>query len=245
MVGTSLFGVVGTARADVTTCVSHYEEAQIAMRRGRLRNARGELAACLALECPTSLRSDCARWLEEVTRRMPSVVVDCLDDQGRRDVDARRSVDGVDAGTFDGRAIDLDPGPHTARCVGPHGNVDVTFSVAEGERPVVTARPLHAPSTQPAPARRPPVSAYVFAGIGVAALGAFAGFAFAGNAGKSDLEECKPGCADSVIDGVRMKYIVADVSLGVSAVALGAALYLFLRQPPAAERRAFGPNIHF
>src|SRR5262249_8758679 len=75
--------------------------------------------------------------------------------------------------------------------------------------------------------------AYVLSGVGVLGLGAFTFFAITGKNEKDRLRDsCAPMCTNAEVNPVRARYIAADVSLGVSLVALGVAAYLFL----AAER---------
>jgi hypothetical protein len=70
--------------------------------------------------------------------------------------------------------------------------------------------------------------AIALAGVGV--LGA-AGFAYFGITAKSDLDNlrqtCAPNCAKSDLDAVKQKAAIADISLGVGVVALGAAAWVF------------------
>ena len=49
-----------------------------------------------------------------------------------------------------------------------------------------------------------------------------------GAAKYSDLEACRPGCAPDDVTTTRTYYAVADVSLAVGVVALGAAAIVFL-----------------
>ncbi len=97
------------------TCTHAYEEGQKLRRRGSLKKASAELLVC-ARECPGELRSDCAGWLTEVQRSLSSVVLVARTPEGDDLGDIRVSVDGqplVEA--LDGRAVDVDPGPHTFR----------------------------------------------------------------------------------------------------------------------------------
>ena len=65
-----------------------------------------------------------------------------------------------------------------------------------------------------------------------AAAASFAYFAITGHSSFNQLEQCKPNCSRSDVRDVRTKYLMADVSLGVSVVALAAAGYLLLRSAP-------------
>ncbi|MDP9034494.1 MAG: hypothetical protein M3O50_06775 [Myxococcota bacterium] len=88
------------------------------------------------------------------------------------------------------------------------------------------------PRKGPAPAvHRPSSFAYVFGGLGVAALGAGVLTTIWGRKDNDALAQCKPNCRQSSVDHVQTMYVVSDVSLGVGVAALAAATWLFLRRP--------------
>lgn len=246
---------VASAAPSTRACAAAYEETQLAMRRSRLLHARETLHTCLDQACPKALRLDCGEWLKEVEARTPSVVVECVAD-GASVRDARLFVDDVlHAGGVDGKAMELDPGPHVFRVEAPHSPpVSVTAVIREGDklrvvRLEVPARTEPGPASRgestlaataaaPAPRtealvpRRPvPWPVFALAGVGAAAGAGFAYFAVSGAAGKSDLYLCKPGCSEAQISDVRTDFLVADVFLGVTVIAVGAAAYLFFTRP--------------
>lgn len=230
---------VANAAPSMRACVDAYESTQTAMRHGQLLRARDSLAVCLDGACAQALRRDCAEWLKDVEERTPSVVVECVS-SGVSVRDVRLTVDGVvrESG-IDGRAIELDPGRHVFS-VEPRDAAPVVTEaiVREGEKRKLVR--IELPSTRPEPPppstrteqRRPvPWTVYAGAGVGAVAAAGFTVFAAWGTSGKSDLEACKPECSASSIDDVRTRFIVADVFLGVSLVALGAAAVLYLTRP--------------
>ena len=233
---------VASAAPSMRTCIDAYEATQTAMRRGQLLRARDSLATCLDGACAQSLRLDCAEWLKDVEARTPSVVVECVSD-GVSVRDVRLMVDGVvrESG-IDGRAIELDPGSHVFR-IEPRDAAPVVTEtmVREGEKLKVIRIELPSRRTKPAPPsppatrteqRRPvPWTVYAGAGVGAVAAAGFTFFAAWGTSGKSDLEACKPECSASSISDVQTRFVVADVFLGVSLLALGTAGVLFLTRP--------------
>jgi hypothetical protein len=244
-------------------CVQAYEETQVAMRRSRLLDARQSLQVCLDQACPAMLRSDCAGWLKEVEARTPSVVIELVAGEGVAVKEAKLFVDGKprDQG-IDGKAMEVDPGNHTFKIEAPDSvPASVDILAREGEKlrvvrvelqstkkPVVPPKP---PVTEPKPNPNPnngdrqrpiPTSVYAAAGIGVVAAAGFTVFAISGSSGKSDLEPCKPECSADEIGSVRTKFIVADVFLGVSVVALAAATYLFLTRPSVGGASTVGSS---
>lgn len=252
----------GLARATPTRqmCVAAYEETQVSMRRSRLLAARASLQTCLDQDCPSVLRSDCAGWLKEVESRTPSVVIEARQD-GAPAKDLKLFVDGAPReGGTDGRAMDLDPGTHSFR-VEPPGAPPVTVDVLvrEGEKlklvrievhttgdkgpPPIggsSGDPVRPPPIEPGPTTRPvPWTVYAGAVLTVGAAAGFSVFALTGSSGKQDLEPCKPDCSESRIADVRQKFIIADVLLGVSVVALAATGYLFFTRPTVSAKTGY------
>src|SRR5690349_1521084 len=56
-------------------CIAAHHDAQSARRDGALRRARTALVACSEQRCPSLVRDDCARWLTDVERRLPTLLV--------------------------------------------------------------------------------------------------------------------------------------------------------------------------
>ena len=103
----------------------------------------------------------------------------------------------------------------------------VTFRNAAAE----AAAPVRSTAAE-APRSRPvPVGVYVLGGLGVAGLGSFAVLGALGKADESHLSStCSPACSSSDVQGVRGKYLGADIALGVGVASLaGAAIWYVLR----------------
>jgi hypothetical protein len=244
--------VVAAAAPSKQACVTAYEETQLSMRRSRLLHAREALQTCLNEACPAVLRSDCAGWLTEVEARTPSVVIECTSG-GTPVREARLFVDGeLREGGIDGKAMELDPGSHTFRVeMSSSPPVSVDAIVHEGEK----LKAIHVeipsassateatkePSVPEGPREQRPIpwTVYAAGGLGAAAAIGFVGFAISGSSMKSDLESCKPDCSAAQISDVRTQFIVADVMLAITALAAGAATYLFVTRPAIA---ADGPR---
>lgn len=229
------------ARAD--TCIEAYEGAQEDRQRGQLVSARRHLFACVADGCPDFVVRDCRRWLEDVEAALPSVVFAVrAQGAGARDLEAvsvtangRPLLD-----RLDGRAVPLDPGKYrfeiAAAGFAPR---TVEAMVVEGKKYrqiEVELAPLTTPITPapaPAPALGPPRLRLSVAFAAFAAAGAvgFTAFGIAGRRQEDRLRrDCAPACAPGVVDDVRRKYLIADVSLGAGVAALGAATYFFFRE---------------
>lgn len=215
-------------------CVEAYESSQVSRKNGELLKAHEALRACAREECPVLVRTDCANWLEDLEEALPSIVVRATVDGVERN-DVAVSVDGelVKSG-LDGKAIAIDPGPHHLHYETPgFPPLDATVVVREGEhfRPVAAAfESPRAETPTPPPTIRPiPLSAWIFAGASVVATGSFVGWAVAGKDRRDTLErQCAPFCATSDVDGVRQRYLAADISLAAAVASLGLASFFYV-----------------
>lgn len=232
------------ARAGVRdVCLSSYEHAQLSRHEGKLLRARAELLLCAQSSCPEATKADCVPWLDEVEKAIPTIVLAAKDGGGHEVVGARASLDGAAllAG-LDGRAVAVDPGEHVLVFSLPDGREVVQkVSAREGEkdRVIVAELPLpRQPSPPPPlpgdgraePGRAGPSTAvYVLGGLGVLALGSFAYFGLDGMNDSNTLHSsCFPHCDSAAVSSARRELLVADLSLGVSLVSLGAAAVLFV-----------------
>jgi hypothetical protein len=242
-------------------CVAAAEQGQQQRDRAAFVEARASFRACAADECPALVRKDCSQWLSDVDTNIPSVVLGARDARGNDVTGARILVDGkgyqddVDAG----RAITLNPGPHTFRFEhAPDAPVELTLVLRTGERnrPIFGtfgAAPSAAPGAQttpvPLPAASPPAApshtpathvsawAYALGGVAIAGVASFAAFGATGLDEKNQLRaQCGNTCSDAQVDPLKVKYITADVSLGVGIVAAVISTWLFLH--PSREERA-------
>jgi hypothetical protein len=255
------------AAIDKAACVDAAEAGQRLRNEGRLISARDRLLLCASPECPEVVSQDCTGWLGEVQRRLASVVVRARDSHGQPLSEVAVSLDGAmlteRAPTA---AIELDPGDHVVRCerVGFEA-AQQRVRLAEGERgieivcgltlltppaepPAETPAPVEHPGPTPTPSASLPWTVWALGGLGVAGLGSFAVFGLWGRndenaAARPKMQGgCAPDCTLELRDSIRTKYIVADVSVAVGLVALGAAAILALLHasapPPQVSGRA-------
>ena len=226
------------ARAQSKTCGAAYEEAQVARSESRLRTARDDLASCMRAECPEFVRNDCARWLNEVELALPSIVL--VAKSGATELeDVQVSFDGAPLrDRIDGKAVTVDPGRHVLRFEATaRAAVEVEIIIREGDKnrvveanfPSTEPKPPAPRAVQGAPASEAPsrVLPYALLGAGALGLAGFTSFALLGNSDKHELERtCSPDCTASQANAVHTKYVIADVSLAIGTVAIGAACYL-------------------
>jgi hypothetical protein len=248
------------ARADeVEACASAATEAQRLRRDGKLTGARARILACARAECPFPVRSLCADLARDVEASLPTVIVGARDPHGRDIAAARVLLDGIPlAGALEGKAIPVDPGPHTLR-VEREGSAPAEQGVVirEGEKNRLllvvldegtppTDRPSPSPSpavAQPPPestsapasastsaSGRAPVAAYVLGGLGLASLATFAVLAVDGQR-RYDACSSTPHCSGNAVDALLTERVAAWVTLGAGVALLGVSAWLFLAHP--------------
>ncbi len=135
---------LASARAhatDIAACLTASEKGQRARTAGKLREARGQFLVCGSDGCPAIVRRDCAQWQVELISLMPSVVFGAKDKRGRDLFDVIVTMDGEALLTkLDGKAVAVDPGPHTFKFEMPGQTPVVERAlVKEGEKTRVVA----------------------------------------------------------------------------------------------------------
>lgn len=242
------------ARADAPdreACVQAYVDAQSARKAGELLRAKKDLDVCANSACPGMVQRDCSKWLDEVSRALPTVVLVARDASGRDLLDATATLDGTPV-ALDGKPMALDPGKHTVQVRSKSSEAaEQTFVVVEGEHdraivltastpPAAAPQPPPTPGKESAPShgRTVPVASWVLGGVGVASLGAFTYFAVRGANDRSSLG-CDHGCTSSAYDQVNGEFWAANIALGVGVACIGAAVALFLLSgdTPSAEAK--------
>lgn len=242
--GVLLAGLPGTAPAaepektgDRAVCADSYRNAQVQRKSGYLRRARESLVMCASDRCPAVLQPDCLRWLTEVEAAMPTIAFAAKGVDGKDVTDVRVTLDGqVLRDAFDGKSIAVDPGTHALRF--EHGSeppIEQSLVTREGEKSRVVSVSWSKASAHEgageggAASSGPPLSAWIFGGVGVASLATFGVLAVHGMQRRSDLEnECFGSCDQARIDGVKTELAIADIALGAGIVSVGVAAVLFL-----------------
>jgi hypothetical protein len=154
------------ARADGTKdqCVDANGKGQELRREGSVSAARDQFRACAVASCPSIVRDDCTRRLDEADRAQPTVVFEVQDATGNDLSAVHTTMDGKPwTEILEGKALAADPGKHvfvfTAAGQAP---VSRTVILTEGEkgrreRIVLSATPAPATpsSAAPSPARPP------------------------------------------------------------------------------------------
>jgi hypothetical protein len=238
---------------DKAACVAAAESGQRLRKQGQLVAAREQLVACASPDCPQVVSQDCTGWLGEVQRSLASFVVRARDSSGNPLREVAVILDGTALSeTAPTAAIEVDPGDHVVRCEHPgFAPSEQHVLLAEGERareigcdlaplapgpsaPVNDARSsVPGAALQPVPAAvAPPTTGlpwelWPLGGLAVAGFGGFAAFGIAGTRAEDALK-CAPNCMSSDVASARRDFTIANVSVVVGAVALGAAALVLL-----------------
>jgi hypothetical protein len=247
----SMLTITRLAAADAQQCVTHNNDGVDLRAKHKLLAARQAYRECVADPgCPGVVRAECETALAELKTAIPTLLISVLDEQRHDVVAATLKVDGRPV-ALDGQPLELDPGPYELVASGPATSTTMQVVAVENEAnrqvelmlkalPLSNSEPGQGPdagqeSALAAPPQGPRsrVPSYVLGGVGAAAAASFAYFAISGHSQLSNqLEKCKPTCSRSDVRDVRTKYLLADVSLGVSVVALAAAGYFLWRAAP-------------
>lgn len=200
---------------------------------GKLQQAREQALVCAQAACPAVLSGDCTGWLAELDGAIASVIIDVRDAHGQAVPEARLSVDGAPIDQpLGGRALPLDPGEWRFRVTLPDGQqLERALVVVEGKKGQYVRFDVAAPVVA-VPARSPRHAPELIYGATALSIMGGVGFAYFGLQGRADEQEledtCAPRCSSSDMAALERSYLVADVSLGVGVVALGALGYLWL-----------------
>jgi hypothetical protein len=185
----------GTAFADVTKdeCIDANSKAQDLRREGKLSSASEQLRACASPSCPTMVRDDCTRRLDELDKAQPTIVFEAKDSAGRDLTAVKVTVDGKPlVESLNGTAVAVDPGAHTFTFeVAGQSPITQQFVLSEGEKgrrehvviavaaasavPAPTPGASGEPPTQPAtpvgPNTTKRIAGYITGGVGIGLLG--------------------------------------------------------------------------
>jgi len=221
---------------DKVACAHSYEQAQRLRRAQQLRASREELRVCSRVECPATLRKECAQWLLEVDGAIPTIIVVARGADGRPASDVRIRIDGeLVADQATRAAIPLEPGTHVVRFDAPGAPAieeHVTLRAGDRDRRIdVTFGATRAGAEQSTSERPVPPLVYALGAGGLLALGIGGYFQIDGMSSRQDLYGCAPRCAQGDVDDARRSLWIGNIGLGVGVVALVAATVLYFTRP--------------
>lgn len=250
------------ANPKAPTCANAYERAQEFRSAAKLRAAHEMLEVCARQTCGKFMYRECAAWLEELEKELPSVILSVKNAAGVVLEDVEVSVDGVSLDSaLLGAALAVDPGVREFRFKAEgYAEVLHRLNILEGQQnlPVkvhlrgradqAAVRRAHSRRVEAVPENHVVAGTgasnarYVIGGVGV--LG-FVGFAVLGTLGRTaqrELGACLPDCARADVERVSTLYAAANVSLGVGIVGIGTATVLLLTSRGSSEARRPSPS---
>lgn len=232
-------------------CKQAAERAQELRIEGQLVASRDELLLCSQPACPDVVRQYCTRWYGEVEAELPTIVLKVRDELANDVTDVVVTIDGRENHSWqEGLPIPLDPGAHVvqftrtgaepqeSRVLLGAGEKNRFVSASfererEREPEMAPAAPVRAlvpePTAEPHAPRGKRRAAWSLLAVSAAALGAGAGVGLWGQHDVDDMRaRCAGFCAKDDVDRARLKFAIADASMGFGAVSLGLATWLFV-----------------
>ena len=245
-----------SAHADtLQTCSDAYSKAQEERLAGHLFSARSQLQICAQDMCPGAAVQDCKEWLSEVEAALPTILVQAKDSAGHVLPAVQVFLDGVSVPTAQlAQPIVLDAGAHNLRFeaagyqslqLNPYlrtedRNVLVSAVLEPNQSAAVPAPTADAAPHTSAQGAVPPAT-FGLATLGVVALGTSLYFGLSAHNAYEDLKDhCAPNCRQGQADSVHSKALIADVALGASLVAFGAATWIYFSAKPEQAGAAVG-----
>jgi hypothetical protein len=183
-------------------------------------------------EAFTEAREEATRSLPRVRARIATLRVDVTGEGGVVQLD--------DAAVRAGEPLPVDPGPHSVRVRSGDATWESNVTLGDGETRVVTVSVISRRVAPETPTQRK--VGYVLGGVGLAAVvvGSIVGataLATASSLGATcgaNRTQCPPS-AQSDIDSLRTRSLLADLSLGGGAALFVAGTVVTLTSPPARE----------
>lgn len=222
---------------DTTTqeCLNAHEQGQLLRASGKLLESRQALLSCSDEQCPAIVRDDCSEWFGEVRAVTPAVSISARL-EGRDITQGTLFIDehAVDH-ALSGKVFELNPGQHLLRLEVPGHPAQeqkillnrgastrhLIFDFTPEPPPPATAAPESNINRPPPKMSRPtPNLTYWLGGLTAASLISGVTFSAIGVAQNDRLQDsCAPYCSEEQKNSVDAKFLAADISWGLFAVA--------------------------
>jgi len=225
---------------DRSACLEAAAKGQRLRDSHKLVEARPELRACAAAQCPAVVQSDCANWLADVERTMPTVVLTAKDSAGADLVDVTVTMDGQPlVSRLDGQAVPMNAGPHSFHFEAPQRPpVDRQVLVKEGEKNqsvAVTFGAAESSTSAVRPGGPSPIAplravGWGLAGAGIAGLGVGVVAGLVAVAKKNGAHcDANDVCDHGTVNGIKSAALVSDAGWIAGGLLLsgGASLVVF------------------
>ena len=229
---------------DKAACLDAATKGQRFRDTHKLVEARDQLRVCAAAGCPAVVQTDCASWLADVEKALPSVVVTAKNGAGADLVDVKVSVDGQPlVSKLDGQAVPMNGGRHTFHFEGADGSLDQQVVVTEGEknRRVAVVLGVAAPAAAPGSGSGANTDGsssswrtvgWVLGGAGVVGLGVGTVFGIVTLGDKSSAHcDSNNLCDPGTTGGIKSAALLSDIGWIAGGVLLASGAALVLLSP--------------
>jgi hypothetical protein len=237
---------------------------------GRLIASRSALGACAHDACPDPLKHDCVTWREEVSRQIPTVILEALTNQGAIGQATVSAGDRELTRVLDGRPIELDPGHYEFHFQLPDGSQEVVQALVKpGDRNLLVSADFRKEAPTPAPPAAPvqsmpppaappaiveeppapeiPTGSYALGALAVASTGLAVGLGMSTNTKEENSrEDCAPRCSARRVDEITTLALLTDISIAVAvSSAVGAVLIYGYSSRETASSVAVQPTVSY
>lgn len=233
-----------TSSTVVDRCVADHERAASLRTGPHWFEGRAVMTACAAEACPLAVRSDCTAWLDDLAKLMPTVLV-IVERDDSAGPPVQTEIDGKAVELSEPPApIELLPGQHHLRfALDGRAPIERDIDLAPGDKNKVIRvqlrRPHEPARVPPAPPPREirwgrpvPVTTYALSGGAIAAFAASGALlASALSARNTARADCKPFCSSDVVQSIRTRLVLSDVSAGAGIALGGLAVFTFVTRP--------------
>jgi hypothetical protein len=246
---------------DKAACLDAASRGQRFRDTHQLVEARDQFRICAAAQCPGVVQSDCANWLADVEKALPSVVLIAKNGAGADLTDVKVSVDGQPlVSKLDGQAVTTNAGAHSFHFEGQDGtSIDQQVLIKEGEKnqavtAVLGAAPAATPPSLPGAAESPRSSGgtsspwrtagWVLGGAGVVGLGVGAAFGIVA-IGDKNAAHCDAShmCDAGTVVGIKRAALVSDVGWIAGGVLLASGVAFVIFAPRGSHEPTAGVRL--
>ncbi|HVJ21420.1 MAG TPA: hypothetical protein VM686_38680, partial [Polyangiaceae bacterium] len=227
-----LLAIFAPAARAVTAqqCINAHEQSQVLRMGTELMEAREQMRRCADEDCPSVIRKDCLRWIEEIASQIPTVVLEAIDEEGAESNVKVYVGDKLIAERLTGAATELDPGPYefrfeiegkppkTVKVLLKQGDQNRSVSAdfrppPEPTKPMIFPPGYQQPPRQEVPKGKPtrpvPTLTYILGGVAIVGAGAATYFGVTALQKKDDaINECAPICDDDVKKDVDQNALI-------------------------------------
>ncbi len=265
--GLVTLAVVSSAQgADPTTkeCVTASEASLTLRVEHKLRAARAQATTCAAATCPSDVREECTKRVEQLNAAIPTIVFEVKDGSGNDLTQVKVTMDGeLLVEKVDGTSLSLDPGEHkfVFETAG-QPPIEKVIVLREGDkqrRETIVLGPVPSPGPATTSASDPPSKhagadalavdrttgtspmwtvGWVVTGVGVVGLGLGTLFGLKASSSKSDGCGADHLCDSGKLTDAKSAATLSTIGFIAGGVLLAGGLTLVILAPKGESRSA-------